>query len=71
MTAQSTFIEAQHAAQIAIAGMALRALFDTERGNVPEVVSLRFTVTADGPGLTVVECEAVAGGGMAIGGWSL
>lgn len=71
MSAPSTYLEAQHAAQIAIAGMALRALFDTERANVPEVVSLRFSVSSDGPGVTVIECEAVAEGGLAIGGWSL
>lgn len=67
----TSFVEAQHAAQMALASMALRALFDSERANVPEVVSLRFSVSADGPGLTVVECEAVAAGGVAIGGWSL
>lgn len=67
----TSFVEAQHAAQMALASMALRALFDSERANVPEVVSLRFSVSADGPGLTVVECEAVGEGGIAIGGWSL
>lgn len=66
------FIEAQHAAEVAVAGMALRAVFARARGESPEVVSLAITVQADAiPGLDVIECEARDARGMAVGGWSL
>lgn len=66
-----TFLEAQHAVEIALAGMALRALLAREVGDNPEVVSLAVRVQADAiPGLTVVEFEALNGSGLAIAGYS-
>lgn len=61
-----TFFEAQHAAECAIAAMALRAMFVRAAADESEVVSLRLSVDADG-----IEVEAVDGKGNAIGGWSL
>ncbi len=68
----STFLEAQHAAEIAVAGMALRALFAREVQDDPTVVSLAVRLSADAiPGLTVIEVESLNASGMAVAGWSL
>nr|WP_316639175.1 hypothetical protein [uncultured Roseateles sp.] len=71
MSGSSTFVQAQHAAELAVAAMALRSLFARELLETPEVVSLRFTVEAAGEGAASVDCEVISAGGMAIGGFSL
>lgn len=68
--AGTTFVEATHAAELALAAMAIRALVAREVADTPEVVSIRFTATHH-PGLTVVECEVVDKSGLAIAGFSL
>ena len=66
------FLQVQHAAELAILAMALRAIHGREHNDNPEVVSLAFRVTPDAiPGLSVIECEALDAHGNAIGGWSL
>lgn len=64
-----TFIEAAHAAEFALAGMALRAIHARAVSDEPEVLSLRLTVTPDAlPGLAVIELEFVNRQGEAVGG---
>lgn len=68
MSVQS-FIEAAHAAECAVAGMALRAVFVRALEADPEVVSLRVSVSGEAP--WAIEVEAVDRSGNAVGGWSL
>lgn len=67
-----TFIEAAHAAEFALAGMALRAIHARALSDEPEVLSLRLIVTPDAiPGLAVIELEYINRDGMAVGGVAL
>lgn len=65
------YIEAQAAAERAVASMAMRALLAREAADRPEVTGLTFRVTFDEPGLTVVECDVIGLEGRAIEGLTL
>lgn len=67
----STFVTAQHAAELALASMALRALFAREGIDTPDRQALRVTVTHDEAGLFVAEVEVLGPGGFPIAGYSL
>lgn len=71
MSGTSTFVQAQHAAELALCAMAMRSLFARERLDAPEAVALRFFVEACGEGAAEVSCEVIAAGGHAIAGFSL
>ena len=71
MSAASTFVTAQHAAELALASMALRALFARESVESPGSQALRVTVTHDDAGLFVAEVEVLGPGGFPISGYSL
>jgi len=64
------FIEAQHAAEVAVASMALRALLARARDEEPDVVALRLEATATGTGADIA-VELVDAAGNAVGGYSL
>lgn len=65
------FIEAQHAAEVAIAAMALRALLARARDEEPGVVALRLEATATPGGAAEIDVELIDQGGVAVGGYSL
>lgn len=66
------FVQAVHAAQVAVAGMAVRALLSAGREHDPEVHSLRLSVTPDAiPGLDCIEVELVNRNGQPVGGYIL
>ena len=65
-----TFIEAQHAAEIAIAGMALRALLARAREEEPGIVALRLEARPSGDS-TSIDVELIDRSGLAVGGYSL
>jgi hypothetical protein len=66
-----TFVEAQHAAELALASMAMRALLARETADAPEVASIHFAVTVESPGLSVIEVEVRDRAGHALGGYAL
>lgn len=65
-------VEAAAAAEWALAGMALRAIFARECESSPDVVELRVSVVRDAlPGLVVAEFELIDHAGMAVAGGTL
>ena len=66
-----TFIEAQHAAELVGLAVYARAVLGRAVEDEPEVVSLRFSVTHQSAGLSVIFCELLDVRGTALGGWSL
>lgn len=67
----TTFVEAQHAACIAVAGMALRALLASAAEADPEVVALVVEVADGGSWQSPVVVEMRDQHGNAVGGYTL
>lgn len=65
------FMQAQHAAEMVGLAVYGRAVLGRAVEDEPEVVSLRLSVTHQGPGLSVIEWELIDRHGMAVGGGGL
>lgn len=65
------FVTAKHAAEMVGLAVYARAVLGTAMDDESGVVSLRVEVTYQTAGLSVIECELIGPGGMAVGGFSL
>jgi len=68
----ANFVQAVHAAQVAVAGMAVRALLHAGREHDPTVHSISLSCFPDAlPGLDCIEVELRDKQGRPVGGYAL
>ena len=65
------FIDAIHAAELAVFAMSARAILDRAIAEQPDVVSLRVAITHSGSRQPEIEWELINSSGLAVGGGGL